>query len=58
MAIPPGRSFDPQGGHADHLRLHFLFPPEELTAAIDALAQAWAAYDGARHPATRHTLIV
>ncbi|GAA3475412.1 aminotransferase-like domain-containing protein [Nonomuraea roseola] len=58
VAIPPGRSFDPQGGHADHLRLHFLFPPEELTAAIDALAQAWAAYDGARHPASRHTLIV
>ncbi|WP_327086178.1 PLP-dependent aminotransferase family protein [Nonomuraea sp. NBC_01738] len=58
VAIPPGRAFDPHGGHADHLRLHFLFPPAELTRAVDALAAAWAAYDGTPHPASRHTLIV
>ncbi|MET9340952.1 PLP-dependent aminotransferase family protein [Nonomuraea sp. NPDC003804] len=58
VAIPPGRSFDPAGAHADHMRLHFLFPKEELTAAVDALVKAWDAYDGARHTASRHTLIV
>lgn len=58
VAVPPGRSFDPLGGHADHLRLHFLFPPAELTAAVDALAAAWEAYDDAHHTTSRHTLIV
>lgn len=58
VAIPPGRAFDPLGGHADHMRLHFLFPEEQLSTAVSGLAAAWHAYDGARQPASRHTLIV
>lgn len=58
VAVPPGRSFDPTGGHADHMRLHFLFDHDTLTEAVSNLATAWHAYDGTRHPATRHTLIV
>ncbi|MFI7447167.1 PLP-dependent aminotransferase family protein [Nonomuraea sp. NPDC049714] len=58
VAAPPGRSFDPLGGHEDHLRLHFLFPREELSQAVRALAAAWRSYDGVKHPASRHTLIV
>ncbi|WP_043638186.1 PLP-dependent aminotransferase family protein [Nonomuraea candida] len=58
VAVPPGRSFDPLGGHADHMRLHFLFPEEELSRAVDSLAAAWAAYDGGRRPISRHPLVV
>ncbi|NUS08484.1 MAG: PLP-dependent aminotransferase family protein, partial [Nonomuraea sp.] len=58
VAVPPGRSFDPLGGHGDHLRLHFLFPEEELTGAVADLAAAWAAYDGARRPVSRQPLVV
>ena len=58
VAVPPGRSFDPLGGHAEYMRLHFLFPEEELSQAVAALARAWRSYDGAREPAARHTLIV
>ncbi|MFI7700755.1 PLP-dependent aminotransferase family protein [Nonomuraea sp. NPDC049480] len=58
VAVPPGRSFDPLGGHADHMRLHFLFPAEELSRAVNNLAAAWASFDGAGRAASRHTLIV
>ncbi|MFG1960723.1 PLP-dependent aminotransferase family protein [Nonomuraea sp. NPDC049028] len=58
VAVPPGRSFDPLGGHAEYTRLHFLFPEEELSRAVAGLARAWRSYDGAHEPATRHTLIV
>ncbi|MEU4231397.1 PLP-dependent aminotransferase family protein [Nonomuraea sp. NPDC026600] len=58
VAVPPGRSFDPLGGHAEYMRLHFLFPEEELSQAVAALARAWRSYDGVREPAARHTLIV
>ncbi|RVX39246.1 DNA-binding transcriptional MocR family regulator [Nonomuraea polychroma] len=58
VAVPPGRSFDPLGGHADHMRLHFLFPAEELSRAVNNLAAAWASFDGAGRTASRHTLIV
>ncbi len=58
VAVAPGRSFDPLGGLADRMRLHFLFPQEELTLAVERLAEAWAAYDGTRHPTARHQLIV
>ncbi|GII01863.1 aminotransferase-like domain-containing protein [Planobispora takensis] len=46
VAIPPGRSFDPSGGHGDFLRLPFLFPEPELSAAVGLLAAAWHEYDG------------
>ncbi|MDF2709327.1 MAG: aminotransferase class I/II-fold pyridoxal phosphate-dependent enzyme [Nonomuraea muscovyensis] len=58
VAVPPGRAFDPLGGHADHMRLHFLFPREELSAAVRDLAAAWHAYDGTRRGNSRHALIV
>ncbi|MGN9839690.1 MocR-like transcription factor YczR [Nonomuraea sp. H19] len=58
VAVPPGRSFDPLGGHADHVRLHFLFPEEELSRAVNDLAVAWADFDGTGRTASRHTLIV
>ncbi|GAA0945837.1 PLP-dependent aminotransferase family protein [Nonomuraea longicatena] len=51
VAVPPGRAFDPLGGHGDHIRLHYLFPEEDLTRAVRALALAWRAYDGATAPA-------
>ncbi|GAA3445541.1 PLP-dependent aminotransferase family protein [Planomonospora venezuelensis] len=46
VAIPPGRAFDPLGGHGDFVRLPFLFPEEELTDAVNRLAAAWHDYDG------------
>ncbi|MFI7135405.1 PLP-dependent aminotransferase family protein [Nonomuraea sp. NPDC050153] len=58
VAVPPGRSFDPLGGHPDRMRLHFLFPEDELSRAVNNLAAAWAVFDGTDHPASRHTLIV
>ncbi|MEW9548897.1 PLP-dependent aminotransferase family protein [Nonomuraea sp. NPDC050783] len=58
VAVPPGRSFDPLGGHADRMRLHFLLPEEELSRAVNNLALAWAAFDGTGRAAVRHTLVV
>jgi DNA-binding transcriptional MocR family regulator len=58
VAVPPGRSFDPQGGLVDHIRLHFLFPEQELSAAVRSLAAAWATYDPTHPRPTRATLIV
>lgn len=58
VAVPPGRTFDPLGGHVRHLRLHFVLPEEELSRAVRALATAWHAYDGTRRPAARHPLVV
>ncbi|MEV5556511.1 PLP-dependent aminotransferase family protein [Nonomuraea wenchangensis] len=58
VAVPPGRSFDPLGGHADRMRLHFLLPADELSRAVNNLALAWAAFDGTGRAAARHTLIV
>jgi aspartate/methionine/tyrosine aminotransferase len=58
VAVPPGRSFDPLGAYADHLRLHFLFPEDELSRAVDNLAAAWASYDGAGRAVSRHPLVV
>ncbi|MFC4119279.1 PLP-dependent aminotransferase family protein [Nonomuraea zeae] len=58
VAVPPGRSFDPLGGYSDHMRLHFLFPEDELSRAVNNLAAAWASFGGADHAVSRHTLIV
>jgi DNA-binding transcriptional MocR family regulator len=46
VAVPPGRSFDPSGGHGDCLRLPFILPEHELTDAVDRLAAAWHDYGG------------
>ncbi|QFY08128.1 aminotransferase class I/II-fold pyridoxal phosphate-dependent enzyme [Nonomuraea phyllanthi] len=58
VAVAPGRSFDPLGRHADRMRLHFLFPEEELSRAVNNLAAAWVVYDGAARPPSRHPLVV
>ncbi|MBB6553116.1 PLP-dependent aminotransferase family protein [Nonomuraea rubra] len=58
VAVPPGRSFDPLGAHADRMRLHFLFPEDELSRAVNNLAAAWASYDGAGRTVSRHPLVV
>lgn len=58
VAIAPGRGFDPLGGMADHMRLHFLFEPGELSAAVRDLARAWNSYDGSVSRASRQALIV
>ncbi|MFI6511480.1 PLP-dependent aminotransferase family protein [Streptosporangium sp. NPDC050855] len=58
VAVPQGRSFDPSGGHGDHLRLPFLFDEETLTASVTALAAAWRDYDGTRRPGTLQALVV
>ncbi|TXK42078.1 PLP-dependent aminotransferase family protein [Nonomuraea sp. C10] len=58
VAVPPGRSFDPLGGLADRMRLHFLFPEAELSAAVRALAAAWHAYDPTERLPSRPTLVV
>ncbi|MGW0803182.1 aminotransferase-like domain-containing protein [Nonomuraea sp. NPDC002799] len=58
VAVPPGRSFDPLGGHTDHLRLHFLFSEDELSRAANNLAVAWAVYDGADRSVSRQPLVV
>ncbi|MGV9778635.1 aminotransferase-like domain-containing protein [Streptosporangium sp. NPDC003464] len=58
VAVAPGRSFDPSGGHGDHLRLPFLFSEETLTESVARLAAAWHDYDGGRHPHTLRALVV
>ncbi|MFG2072516.1 aminotransferase-like domain-containing protein [Nonomuraea maritima] len=58
VAVPPGRSFDPRGGHADHLRLHFLLPEEDLSRAVHTLAVAWDSYRGDGRAVSRQPLIV
>ncbi|MEU6710595.1 PLP-dependent aminotransferase family protein [Nonomuraea sp. NPDC046802] len=58
VAVAPGRSFDPLGGHADHMRLHFLFSEEELSRAVNNLAAAWAVYDGSARSVSRRPLVV
>ncbi|MEU5692977.1 PLP-dependent aminotransferase family protein [Actinosynnema sp. NPDC020468] len=42
VAVLPGASL---GGPADHLRVHFVFPPDVLSEAVRRLAAAWRAYD-------------
>ncbi|MEV4104069.1 PLP-dependent aminotransferase family protein [Nonomuraea sp. NPDC049649] len=58
VAVPPGRAFDPLGGLADRIRLHFQLPEAELSAAVRALASAWHAYDDTQRLSSRPTLVV
>jgi DNA-binding transcriptional MocR family regulator len=44
VAVLPGSGLDPDGASDDHLRLHFLAEPEELTEAVRRLAAAWREY--------------
>ncbi|GGS64388.1 GntR family transcriptional regulator [Planobispora rosea] len=58
VAVPPGRAFDPLGGHDGFLRLPFLLPEEELTAAVERLAAAWHEYDGSSLSRVLHPLVL
>jgi DNA-binding transcriptional MocR family regulator len=50
VAVLPGSGLDASGQSAEHLRLHFISAPDELTEAVHRLATAWRAY---RPPALR-----
>jgi aspartate/methionine/tyrosine aminotransferase len=44
VAVLAGSGLDPSGRSRDHLRVHFLAPPGELSEAVLRLAKAWRAY--------------
>ncbi|WET78985.1 PLP-dependent aminotransferase family protein [Amycolatopsis sp. QT-25] len=44
VAVLPGTGLDAEGGSTDHLRLHFLATPDDLTEAVQRLAAAWRGY--------------
>ena len=44
IAVLPGSGLDASGQCQDHLRLHFVAPPDILTEAVRRLAEAWRAY--------------
>ncbi|GIE31065.1 GntR family transcriptional regulator [Actinoplanes italicus] len=46
VAVLPGNQLDASGGSTDRVRLPFVAPPAELTAAVSALADAWHGYAG------------
>jgi aspartate/methionine/tyrosine aminotransferase len=54
VAVLPGSGLDPDGGHRDFVRMHFLAAPEVLTEAVRRLAAAWEEYavrpNSVRHP--------
>jgi DNA-binding transcriptional MocR family regulator len=52
IAVLPGSGLDASGRCQDHLRLHFVAPPETLTEAVRRLAEAWRAYHPPPTPAT------
>jgi DNA-binding transcriptional MocR family regulator len=44
VAVLPGGGLDPSGRSDDHLRIHFLTSPAELTEAVRRLRDAWRGY--------------
>ena len=52
VAVLPGSGLDPSGRSEDHLRIHYLATPADLTEAVRRLAGAWRAY---RPPTARVT---
>ena len=52
IAVLPGSGLDASGQCQDHLRLHFVAPPDVLTEAVRRLAEAWRAYHPPSSPAT------
>ncbi len=53
VAILPGSGLDASGRSEDHLRIHYLATPADLTEAVHRLAAAWRAY---RPPVARVTI--
>ncbi|WP_243866629.1 PLP-dependent aminotransferase family protein [Actinophytocola oryzae] len=45
VAVLPGTGLDAEGGSTDHIRLHFVAPPDQLTETVRRMATAWHAYD-------------
>ncbi len=52
VAVLPGSGLDAGGGSREHVRVHFVPSPEELTEAVRRLALAWRAYDQAARSLT------
>jgi DNA-binding transcriptional MocR family regulator len=52
IAVLPGSGLDASGRYQDHLRLHFVTPPDAATEAVRRLAKAWRAYHPPPAPAT------
>jgi DNA-binding transcriptional MocR family regulator len=52
IAVLPGSGLDASGQCQDHVRLHFVAPPDVLTEAVRRLAEAWRAYHPPPTPAT------
>jgi DNA-binding transcriptional MocR family regulator len=52
IAVLPGSGLDASGRYQDHLRLHFVAPPDVLTEAVRRLADAWRAYHPPPTPAS------
>ncbi len=48
VAVLPGSGLDASGASKDHVRLHFLASPDDLTEAVRRLAVAWRVYGGGR----------
>lgn len=47
VAVLPGAGLDASGGSTDRLRLHHVLSTDELTVAVERLAEAWHAYEPA-----------
>jgi len=45
VAVLAGGGLDASGGSAEHVRIHFLASPDELTEAVRRLAAAWRGFD-------------
>ncbi|GAA2811829.1 PLP-dependent aminotransferase family protein [Crossiella cryophila] len=59
VAVLPGDSLSMDGSGADHLRIPFTAPPEDLTESVLRLAAAWRAYRRTGHaPAAVHAMVV
>ncbi|MBG0567327.1 aminotransferase-like domain-containing protein [Actinoplanes aureus] len=52
VAVLPGAGLDPSGAGDDHLRVHFLAAPAELSEAVRRLAAAWQEYEARPSRAT------
>lgn len=50
LAVLPGSGLDASGGSRDHLRIHFMAPPAELSEAVRRLASGWSAYQPPARP--------
>ncbi|QIS16779.1 aminotransferase class I/II-fold pyridoxal phosphate-dependent enzyme [Nocardia arthritidis] len=49
VSVLPGSGLDPGDEYTDHIRLHFMHPPEVLSRAAERLADAWRDYRPPAH---------